>query len=114
TAYVTLEPCSHFGRTPPCADALVAAGIARVVQALEDPNPQVGGRGAARLRDHGVRVDSGLLAPQAEVLNAGYLKRCREGLPLVRVKLAASLDGRTALASGESRWITSGAARVDV
>lgn len=114
TAYVTLEPCSHFGRTPPCADALLAAGITRVVQALEDPNPEVSGRGATRLREHGIQVDTGLMAAEAEALNPGYLKRRRLGLPFVRVKLAASLDGRTALASGESRWITSEAARADV
>lgn len=114
TAYVTLEPCSHFGRTPPCADALVTAGITRVVQALEDPNPEVAGRGAMRLREHGIQVDTGLMAAEAEALNPGYLKRRRFGLPWVRVKLAASLDGRTALASGESRWITSEAARADV
>lgn len=114
TAYVTLEPCSHFGRTPPCADALIAAGVTRVVQAMEDPNPDVSGRGAARLRAQGIQVDSGLLGEEAAALNPGYLKRRREGMPFVRVKLAASLDGRTALANGESRWITSEAARADV
>ncbi len=114
TAYVTLEPCSHFGRTPPCSQALIAAGIARVVYALEDPNPEVSGRGAAQLRQQGIRVESGLMAEAAAALNPGYFRRRREGLPFVRVKLAASLDGRTALASGESRWITSQAARDDV
>lgn len=114
TAYVTLEPCSHFGRTPPCADALIAAGVAEVVYAMDDPNSEVSGRGAARLRGHGIKVRSGLMAGEAAALNPGYLKRRREGLPLVRVKLAASLDGRTALASGESQWITSEAARQDV
>jgi len=113
TAYVTLEPCSHFGRTPPCADALIAAGVARVVYAQEDPNPEVSGRGAARLRAHGMQVESGLMAEEAAKLNPGYFKRRREGVPWVRVKLAASIDGRTALADGESRWITSKAARTD-
>lgn len=113
TAFVTLEPCNHFGRTPPCSDALVSAGVARVVYALDDPNPEVAGQGAARLRAHAIEVECGLMAEEAEVLNAGYLKRRRTGMPFVRVKLAASLDGRTALASGESRWITSTAARTD-
>jgi diaminohydroxyphosphoribosylaminopyrimidine deaminase/5-amino-6-(5-phosphoribosylamino)uracil reductase len=114
TAYVTLEPCDHHGRTPPCSSALIAAGIARVVYPIDDPNPAVAGKGAARLREHGIRVDSGLMVAAAEALNPGYLKRRRTGRPFVRVKLAASLDGRTALASGESRWITSAAARTDV
>lgn len=114
TAYVSLEPCNHFGRTPPCSLALVEAGVARVVYAHDDPNPEVAGQGAARLRAHGIVVESGLLAAEAEALNPGYLRRRRTGLPLVRVKIAASLDGRTALASGESRWITSEAARADV
>lgn len=113
TAYVTLEPCDHHGRTPPCSLALVAAGVGRVVYALDDPNPQVSGRGAQRLRDHGIEVQCGLLAEEAAALIPGYLKRRRTGLPHVRVKLAASLDGRTALANGESRWITSAAARKD-
>ncbi len=112
TAYVTLEPCNHHGRTGPCSQALLAAGVARVVCAMQDPTPVAVG-GGARLAAAGVRVESGLLAQQAEALNAGYLRRVRGGLPWVRVKLAASLDGRTALANGESRWITSKAARTD-
>jgi diaminohydroxyphosphoribosylaminopyrimidine deaminase/5-amino-6-(5-phosphoribosylamino)uracil reductase len=114
TAYVTLEPCSHHGRTPPCVDALIAAKVARVVYAVTDPNPQVSGRGAARLKDAGIAVEAGLLADQAAELNAGFIKRMRTGRPWVRVKLAASLDGRTALANGESRWISGEAAREDV
>lgn len=113
TAYVTLEPCNHFGRTPPCSLALIEAGVARVVYALDDPNPEVAGQGAARLRDSGIAVECGLMSAEAEALNPGYLRRRRTGLPWVRVKVAASLDGRTALASGESRWITSRAARQD-
>jgi len=114
TAYVTLEPCSHFGRTPPCAQALIDAGVARVVVAMSDPNPQVAGKGIQLLMDAGIDVQSGLLEQQAEQLNPGYLKRMREGRPWVRCKLAMSLDGRTAMASGESQWITSAAAREDV
>jgi diaminohydroxyphosphoribosylaminopyrimidine deaminase / 5-amino-6-(5-phosphoribosylamino)uracil reductase len=114
SAYVTLEPCSHFGRTPPCADALIQAQLARVVFAIEDPNPRVGGAGALRLRQAGIEVESGLLAREAEELNAGYLSRMRRGRPWVRIKLAMSLDGRTALANGVSRWITGEAARADV
>lgn len=114
TAYVTLEPCSHHGRTPPCVDALIAARVARVVFALEDPNPRVSGRGAEALRRAGVVVESGLMAAEAAELNPGFLKRMRTGRPWVRVKLAMSLDGRTALASGESQWITGPAAREDV
>jgi diaminohydroxyphosphoribosylaminopyrimidine deaminase/5-amino-6-(5-phosphoribosylamino)uracil reductase len=114
TAYVNLEPCNHYGRTPPCSLALIEARVARVVYALDDPNPEVAGQGAARLREHGIQVESGLMAREAETLNAGYLRRRRTGMPLVRVKLAASIDGRTALADGESRWITSKAARTDV
>lgn len=113
TAYVTLEPCSHHGRTPPCVDALLAAGIARVVAAMEDPNPLVAGQGIARLRAAGVQVELGLLGEPALVLNAGFVSRMRRGRPLVRVKLAASLDGRTALAGGESQWITGSEARRD-
>jgi diaminohydroxyphosphoribosylaminopyrimidine deaminase/5-amino-6-(5-phosphoribosylamino)uracil reductase len=114
TAYVTLEPCSHHGRTPPCVDALIGAGIARVIFALEDPNPRVSGRGAQALRRAGVAVETGLLHAEAVELNPGFLKRMRSGRPWVRVKLAMSLDGRTALANGESRWITGPAAREDV
>jgi diaminohydroxyphosphoribosylaminopyrimidine deaminase/5-amino-6-(5-phosphoribosylamino)uracil reductase len=113
TAYVTLEPCNHQGRTPPCTLALIEAGVARVVYALEDPNPLVAGSGATRLRQHGISVDGGLMAAAAEELNPGYVQRMRTGMPFVRVKLAASLDGHTALASGESRWITSQEARRD-
>jgi diaminohydroxyphosphoribosylaminopyrimidine deaminase/5-amino-6-(5-phosphoribosylamino)uracil reductase len=113
TAYVTLEPCNHQGRTPPCTLALIEAGVARVVYALEDPNPLVAGGGAARLRQHGIHVASGLMAAACEELNPGYVRRMRTGMPYVRVKLASSLDGHTALASGESRWITSQEARKD-
>ena len=114
TAYVTLEPCSHHGRTPPCVDALIAAQVARVIFALEDPNPRVSGEGAQALRNAGVVVESGLMAAQAAELNPGFLKRMRSGRPWVRVKLAMSLDGRTALANGASQWITGPAAREDV
>jgi diaminohydroxyphosphoribosylaminopyrimidine deaminase / 5-amino-6-(5-phosphoribosylamino)uracil reductase len=114
TAYVTLEPCSHQGRTPPCVEALVAARLARVVIAVGDPNPLVDGRGVAALRAAGIIVESGLMEEEATELNGGFFRRMRSGRPLVRVKLAMSLDGRTALASGESRWITGEAARADV
>jgi diaminohydroxyphosphoribosylaminopyrimidine deaminase/5-amino-6-(5-phosphoribosylamino)uracil reductase len=113
TAYVSLEPCAHQGRTGPCAEALIAAGLARVVVAVEDPNPAVGG-GIERLREAGIDVDCGLLATQAEAVNAGFFMRYRQGRPLVRVKLAASLDGRTAMANGQSQWITGPDARADV
>lgn len=114
TAYVTLEPCSHFGRTPPCVRALQEAGVAHVFAATKDSNPAVSGRGLQQLRDAGIRVTEGVLAAQAEALNPGFMKRMRTGRPFVRVKVAASLDGRTAMASGESQWITDAAARQDV
>lgn len=114
TCYVTLEPCAHHGLTPPCAEALVSAGVARVIAAMEDPNPAVAGQGLARLRAAGIVVEHGLLANQAEALNPGFLKRMRGGRPFVRCKLAMSLDGRTAMASGESQWITGPEARRDV
>ncbi|HEV2622749.1 MAG TPA: bifunctional diaminohydroxyphosphoribosylaminopyrimidine deaminase/5-amino-6-(5-phosphoribosylamino)uracil reductase RibD [Frateuria sp.] len=114
TAYVTLEPCAHFGRTPPCADTLVAAGVARVVVATEDPFAQVAGKGIEKLRAAGIAVEAGLLREQARELNVGFFSRIERGWPFVRLKLAMSLDGRTALAEGESRWITGEAARADV
>ena len=112
--FVTLEPCSHFGRTPPCADAVVAAGIRKVWAALEDPNPQVSGQGFERLRAAGVEVEVGLMRSDASAVHRSYLWRVTKGRPFVKLKLAASLDGRTAMASGESQWITSEAARADV
>ncbi len=114
TVYITLEPCSHHGRTPPCADALVAAGVGRVVVAMHDPNPLVSGRGLERVRDAGIAVEIGLLEFEARALNPGFVRRMQSGRPWVRVKLASSLDGRTAMASGESKWITGPAARRDV
>ncbi|WP_028695460.1 bifunctional diaminohydroxyphosphoribosylaminopyrimidine deaminase/5-amino-6-(5-phosphoribosylamino)uracil reductase RibD [Pseudomonas cremoricolorata] len=113
-AYVTLEPCSHHGRTPPCADALINAGVARVVAAMQDPNPSVAGQGLARLAEAGIAVASGVLEAEARALNPGFLKRMEHGLPYLRAKLAMSLDGRTAMASGESQWITGPAARAAV
>ena len=114
TAYVTLEPCSHHGRTPPCADALIAAGIARVVIAVPDPNPQVAGQGIEKLRAAGIEVECGLMEAAARELNVGFFVRMTRGVPWVRSKIAMSLDGRTALANGTSQWITGEAARLDV
>lgn len=114
TAYVTLEPCSHVGKTPPCADALVKAGVSRVVAAMQDPNPQVAGQGLARLRAAGISVDCGLLEAESRALNPGFIQRMQKNLPWVRLKLAMSMDGRTAMASGESQWITGPEARADV
>ena len=114
TAYVTLEPCAHYGRTPPCALALIKAGVSRVVAAMRDPFPQVDGGGFELLREAGIAVSWGLLAEQARELNQGFLSRVERGRPWLRLKYGASLDGRTALASGESKWITGEAARADV
>lgn len=114
TAYVTLEPCAHHGKTPPCAEALIAAGLARVVTALTDPDPRVAGKGHAVLRAAGIAVTEGILTPEATRLNAGFLKRITLGLPFLTLKLATTLDGRIATASGESRWITGAQARAHV
>ena len=114
TAYVTLEPCSHYGRTPPCADALIAAGVARVVVAVADPNPQVAGAGSKKLRAAGIVVEIGLMETEARELNRGFFTRMARGTPWVRSKTGMSLDGRTALANGVSQWITGEAARNDV
>ncbi len=114
TAYVTLEPCSHIGKTGPCCDALITAGVKRVVVAMQDPNPLVAGNGIKKMQAAGLTVESGLLQQDAESLNQGYIKRMTTGLPFVRSKLAMSLDGRTAMASGESQWITGVQARADV
>jgi diaminohydroxyphosphoribosylaminopyrimidine deaminase/5-amino-6-(5-phosphoribosylamino)uracil reductase len=114
TAYVTLEPCSHHGRTPPCADALIGAGIARAVVAVQDPNPNVAGEGIKKLRASGITVECGLMEAAARDLNIGFFARMTRGTPWVRSKIAMSLDGRTALANGISKWITGEAARLDV
>ena len=114
TAYVTLEPCSHYGRTPPCAEALIGSGVSRVVAAMTDPNPLVAGKGLAMLEAAGIRTESGLLETEARELNRGFLSRIERGRPFVRIKCAASLDGKTALADGRSYWITGETARADV
>jgi diaminohydroxyphosphoribosylaminopyrimidine deaminase/5-amino-6-(5-phosphoribosylamino)uracil reductase len=114
TVYVTLEPCSHYGKTPPCADALIEAGVTRVVAAMIDPNPVVSGNGLMKLQEAGIKTEHGLLQASAEQLNRGFIKRMRTGLPWVTVKLAASLDGKTALKNGISQWITGPQARQDV
>src|SRR3989442_15522214 len=113
TLYVNLEPCSHHGRTPPCVDAIRDAGVERVVAAMQDPNPQVAGAGFARLRAAGIAVEHGLMEDEARELNIGFVARMTRGRPWMRVKIAASLDGRTALANGRSQWITGEPARRD-
>ncbi|MFD2016099.1 bifunctional diaminohydroxyphosphoribosylaminopyrimidine deaminase/5-amino-6-(5-phosphoribosylamino)uracil reductase RibD [Vibrio olivae] len=114
TAYVTLEPCSHFGRTPPCALGLIDAKVAKVVCAMRDPNPQVAGKGIDMLRQAGIEVEVGVLEQEAYQLNRGFFKRMESGMPFVQLKMAASLDGQSALANGQSQWITSPPARRDV
>jgi diaminohydroxyphosphoribosylaminopyrimidine deaminase/5-amino-6-(5-phosphoribosylamino)uracil reductase len=114
TAYVTLEPCSHYGRTPPCAEGLKAAGVVKVIAAMVDTNPQVAGKGLKILSDAGIEVAFGLLEQQARALNLGFFKRMEQGLPYVTCKMAASIDGKTALKNGQSKWITGSAARQDV
>ena len=113
TAYVTLEPCAHHGKTPPCAEALIKVGVSRVVAAMEDPNPLVAGQGFALLQQAGIAVAAPLMAAEAEALNIGFVKRMRQGKPWVRLKMAGSLDGRSALANGQSQWITGSEARAD-
>lgn len=114
TCYVSLEPCCHHGRTPPCTEALIRSGVARVIAAMEDPNPKMAGDGIRALRSAGLTVQTGLMGAQAAILNPGFIARMRRGRPYVRIKLGASLDGRTAMASGQSQWITSKLARADV
>lgn len=114
TVFVTLEPCSHIGKTPPCADALIKAGVKKVIVAMKDPNPLVAGSGLKKLQDAGIETEDGLLESQARALNPGFIKRMETGRPFVRVKLAMSLDGRTAMASGESQWISGESSRNDV
>jgi diaminohydroxyphosphoribosylaminopyrimidine deaminase / 5-amino-6-(5-phosphoribosylamino)uracil reductase len=114
TAYVTLEPCSHYGRTPPCAEGLINAQVSRVVCAMQDPNPQVAGRGIALLKNAGIEVSVGLLEQESRLLNPSFIKRMSNGKPFVQLKMAASLDGQTALSNGKSQWITSPQARQDV
>jgi len=114
TAYVTLEPCSYHGRTPPCVDALLEAGIKRVVVAAKDPNPEVDGNGLQQLQSAGVKVETGLMATEAEALNAGFIMRMKKGRPWIRIKSAISLDGKTALHNGDSKWISNEASRLDV
>lgn len=114
TAYVTLEPCSHYGRTPPCAEGLIKAKVAKVICAMQDPNPIVAGRGIKMLRDAGIEVEVGLLEQDAEALNPAFIKKMKTGMPFVQLKMAASLDGQTALTNGQSQWITSPEARRDV
>ena len=113
-AYVSLEPCAHYGKTPPCADALIAAGVSEVVCAMQDPSGEVGGRGIAALEKAGIKVRTGLMCAEAERLNAGFISRVRRGRPFVRAKIAVSLDGAIAMRNGESQWITGPAARLDV
>ncbi|OAJ95415.1 bifunctional diaminohydroxyphosphoribosylaminopyrimidine deaminase/5-amino-6-(5-phosphoribosylamino)uracil reductase RibD [Vibrio bivalvicida] len=114
TAYVTLEPCSHYGRTPPCAEGLIKAKVAKVICAMQDPNPKVAGRGIQMLRDAGIDVEVGLLEQDASELNPAFIKKMKTGMPFVQLKMAASLDGQTALSNGQSQWITSSQARHDV
>lgn len=114
TAYVTLEPCSHYGRTPPCSLGLIEAKVSRVVAAMQDPNPLVAGKGIKMLEEAGIQVDVGLMEQQATAINPGFIKRMSTGMPYVRCKLAMSMDGRTAMANGESKWITGPEARADV